>query len=145
MGKGGPCPCVFERPISRAEVWLREQLGRDDNRAPALAQCPLGMIAIVQPIDELAGIVVGARRVEDDLQRRRRARSGGRHDGVCGKGSGIGGGSTRRVGGHQQMELVRLIRKHDRLPGFDGEGLRGKAIDIVRPCLLCDRHCGRGA
>jgi hypothetical protein len=91
------------------------------------------MIAILQPIDELAGIIVGARRGEDDLKRRRRARSGRRHDGRRRKGSGIGGGSARRVGGHQQMELVRLIRKQDRLTGFDGEGLWCKAIDIVRP------------
>src|SRR5438105_12219967 len=57
------------------------------------------------------------------LQGRRIARSGCRHDGRGRKGSGIGGGSTRRVGGHKQMELVRLIRKHDRLASFDGDAL----------------------
>lgn len=102
------------------------------------------MIAIRQPIDELAGKIVGARRGEDDLQRRRRARSGSRHDGIRRKGRGIGGRSARRVGCHEQMELVRLIRKHDRLTCFDGEGLWVKGVDIVRACLLRDRHRGCG-
>jgi hypothetical protein len=31
------------------------------------------------------------------------------------------------------------------LTGFDGEGLWVKAIDVVRPCLLRDRHRGRRA
>lgn len=144
-GQGSPCPCRCVRPICRADSYFLEQLGRDDNRAPALAPCPFRMSTILQPIDELAGIIVGSRHGEDDLQRRRRARSGSRHDGRGRKGSGIGGGSTRSVGGHQEMELVRLIVKDDRLARFDGEGLRVKAIDIVRPCLLHDRHRGRGA
>ena len=103
------------------------------------------MTAILQPIDELAGIIVGARRAEDHLQGRRIARSGCRHDGRGRKGGGIGGGSARRVGAHQEMELVRLISKRDRLTYFDGEGLRVKAVDIVRPRLLSDHDCGRGA
>ncbi len=102
------------------------------------------MIVILQPVDELAGVIVGSRRGEDDLQRRRIARSGSRYDGRRRKGSGIGGGSARRVGGHQEMELVRLVIERDRLTGFDGEGLGGKAIDVVRARLLHDCHGGRG-
>jgi hypothetical protein len=71
------------------------------------------MIVILHPIDELTGIIVGARRGEDDLQRCRRARSGRRHNARRRKGSGIGGGSARRVCSHQEMELVRLISKEE--------------------------------
>jgi hypothetical protein len=39
-----------------ADVCSLKQLGRDDNRAPALAPGPFRMIAILQSIDELAGI-----------------------------------------------------------------------------------------
>lgn len=110
-----------------------------------MAPCPFGMIGILDPIDELAGVIVGARRAEDELERRCRARSRRRHDGRGRKGSGIGGGSTGRIGGHQQMELVRLIVKRDRLAGFDGEGSWVKAIDVVRSGLLRDRDRGCGA
>ncbi len=96
------------------------------------------MIIILNPIDELAGVIVGSRRAEDDRERRRRARSGSRHDGICRKGRGIGGGSTCSVSCHQEMELVRLIVKDNRLACFESERLWVKAIDIVRPCLLRD-------
>jgi hypothetical protein len=123
------------RPISHEDFFFHRKSGRDGNRAPTLAPCSFRMVAIGQPVDELAGIIVGSRRAEDVLQGGRSAHPGSRHDSILSKGSGICGGGTRRVGSHQEMELVRLVGKRDRLACFDGEGLWGKGIDILRPCF----------
>ena len=91
---------------------------------------------VIEPLDERAGVRVASRRVEDHLISIIAGAAPMHHTGSAKDPCGI----TR-----QEMIFVRIIDPLERGSGFDGDGLWVKAIDVVRSCLLRDRHNHRGS
>ncbi len=90
---------------------------------------------VIEPLDERAGIRVGARRVEDHLI------------GVIARATPVhetGSAKDACWITRQEMIFIRIIDLLNRGSSFDGDGLGVKAIDVVRSGLLGDRHHHRG-
>src|SRR6266446_2593541 len=119
--------------------WLRDvfacacRSGSDRNGAGCTARHSFRLI--IQPMNERAGVMIGSWGVEDHLIGVIAGATPWNHAGSAKDACRIRG---------QEMIFVRIIDPLDRGPCFDGNVLWVKAIDVVSPCLLCDRHRERG-